>query len=302
MRITGTFVNPLGGDIPDQNWGVEDWENDFKAMDEIGIDTVIFCSGGMEWLAYPSEILINEYNAFRPLIDYIDLFLSLAEKYNMKAFVGCIAAELPDREAMFTLTNRVTKELWDLYGHRESFQGWYLPKEVSHNMKPFIDEYVEIGKYCKQISGGLPILLSPGMLGRKAWLPNEAAARDLDYKQHEKDFDEIFGRLSSVVDIIAFQDGHVDYWQLPEALRINKKLADKHGMEYWTNAESFDRDTGKVRFPPIRWEKLLAKLRMAEDAGATKAITWEFSYFMSPNALWGSARNLNKRYKEYFDL
>ena len=40
---------------------------------------------------------------------------------------------------------------------------------------------------------------------------------------------------------------------------VNKALADKYGMECWTNIESFDRDM-PIRFLPIKWEKLLLKL------------------------------------------
>ncbi len=52
-------------------------------------------------------------------------------------------------------------------------------------------------------------------------------------------------------------------------------------MQCWTNAESFDRDM-PIRFLPIKFDKLRMKLEAAKRAGYDKAITFEFSHFMSP--------------------
>ena len=72
------------------------------------------------------------------------------------------------------------------------------------------------------------------------------------------------------------------------------------GMDCWTNCESFDRDM-PIKFLPIKWEKMLYKLRAAERAGYTNAITFEFSHFMSPNSVYGAAHGLYKRYMEYLN-
>ena len=77
--------------------------------------------------------------------------------------------------------------------------------------------------------------------------------------EHEFEWNEILSNLQGVVDILAFQDGQVDYHELYDYLVVNKKLADKYGMKCWTNFESFDRDM-PIRFLPIKWEKLLLKM------------------------------------------
>ena len=74
-------------------------------------------------------------------------------------------------------------------------------------------------------------------------------------------------------------------------------LADKYGIETWTNCESFDRDM-PFRFPPIKWEKLRLKLKAAEEAGIENAITFEFSHFLSPHSMYKSAGGLFDRYCE----
>jgi len=82
---------------------------------------------------------------------------------------------------------------------------------------------------------------------------------------------------------------------------VNKALADKYGMECWTNIESFDRDM-PIRFLPIKWEKLLLKLDAARRAGMQNVITFEFSHFMSPNSAYPQAGHLYDRYCDYFKI
>ena len=56
-----------------------------------------------------------------------------------------------------------------------------------------------------------------------------------------------------------------------------------------------------VKFPPIDFRELHSKLLIAEKLAA-KAITFEFSHFMSPNSCYPSAANLYRRYREYFQI
>ena len=120
-------------------------------------------------------------------------------------------------------------------------------------------------------------------------------------EQHEREWDEIFDGIHDVVDACAFQDGHIDYDELDAFFTVNKKLADKYGMQCWTNAESFDRDM-PIKFLPIKFDKLRMKLEAAKRAGYDKAITFEFSHFMSPQSAYLQAGHLYDRYKEYFNI
>lgn len=55
--------------------------------------------------------------------------------------------------------------------------------------------------------------------------------------EHEREWNEIFDGIHDVVDACAFQDGHIDYDELDAFFTVNKKLADKYGMQCWTNAD-----------------------------------------------------------------
>ena len=77
-------------------------------------------------------------------------------------------------------------------------------------------------------------------------------------KEHESEWSEIFDGIHNVIDAVAFQDGHIDYNELTDFFTINKQLANKYGMQCWTNAESFDRDM-PIKFFPIKFEKMIPK-------------------------------------------
>ena len=307
IRLTATFLDEISDDIPHQNWGVEEWDRDFAAMKETGIDTVVMIRcGARKFIAYPSKILMEEEGCHEPPVDLVDMFLSLAEKYGMRYFFGTYTRRkngentAEEIERSWDQERRLIDEAWERYGHRKAFAGWYLAKEILYREPAVIAEFRRYGEHCKKISGNLPILISPAMWGRKAWDPNDPNARDLNFRAHEQMWDEIMSEIAGLVDIIAFQDGHVTYEELPEALRINKRLADKYGIELWTNTESFDRDM-PIRFLPIKWEKMRLKLLAAEQAGIEHAMTFEFSHFMSPNSCYLAAGTLRRRYLEWLD-
>ncbi|MFN5648026.1 MAG: DUF4434 domain-containing protein, partial [Sphingobacteriales bacterium] len=90
----------------------------------------------------------------------------------------------------------------------------------------------------------------------------------------------------------------IDFDELDAFFAVNKKMADAHGLQCWTNAESFDRDM-PVKFLPIKFEKLKLKLEAAQRQGYDKAITFEFPHFMSPQSSYTSAHHLFNRYMEY---
>ena len=202
------------------------------------------------------------------------------------------------------MKNIVIDEVWENYGSKyKSFGGWYISGEISRATKGAIGAFHALGKQCKDISNGLPTFISPWIDGKKAIMGTTKMTREdaVSVQQHEKEWDEIFDGIHEVVDACAFQDGHIDYDELDAFFSVNKKLADKYGMQCWTNAESFDRDM-PIRFLPIKFDKLRMKLEAAKRAGYDKAITFEFSHFMSPQSAYLQAGHLYDRYKEYFEI
>lgn len=306
MRITGTFIDEISHDIPHQNWGREEWAKDFAYMKAMGIDTVILIrSGYRRFITYPSVYLKNKFGCYEPPIDLVELYLELADQHDMKFYFGLYDSghywDTGNLQHEIDANRYVIDEVWARYGHHKSFGGWYLSMEISRRTKGATEAFNTLGLQCKGVSNGLPTFISPWIDGKKAVMAAEATLTKenaVSLKEHEDEWSEIFSGLKGSIDAVAFQDGHVDYHELQDFFEVNKKMADKFGLQCWTNAESFDRDM-PIKFLPIKFEKLRLKLEAARKAGYDKAITFEFSHFMSPQSAYIQAHHLYNRYQEY---
>lgn len=308
MKITGTFIDEISHDIPHQNWGEKEWDQDFAHMKAIGIDTVILIrSGYRQFITYPSAYLIDKKGCFKPPVDLVDLFLRLAEKHGLTFWFGLYDSgkywDTGDMSHEINVNHFVIDEVWQKYGKSPAFGGWYLSMEISRKTKGAIDAFYALGKHCKDVSGGLPTLISPWIDGKKAVMAassNLTKAQSVSVEEHYNEWAEIFSGISEVVDAVAFQDGHIGFEQLDDFFVVNKELANKFDLACWTNAESFDRDM-PIKFLPIKFEKLRLKLEAARRAEYDKAITFEFSHFMSPQSAYLQAGHLYNRYREYLN-
>lgn len=304
MPIRATFLDEISWDIPHQNWGVKEWDKDFRAMKAIGINTVVMIRSGLaRWIAAPFESILKGEDVYYPPVDLVEMFLTLADKHGMTFYFGMYDSGKYWIEGKFQkeidLNMHLIDEVWKKYGHHKSFQGWYLSQEISRRTKNMSKIYAEVGKHAKEVSGNLTTLVSPYIHGVKTDQVMSGSDKALTVKEHEEEWDEILSNVQGAVDIMAFQDGQVDYHELYDYLVVNKKLADRYKIKCWTNIESFDRDM-PIRFLPIKWEKLLLKLEAARKAGMENAITFEFSHFMSPNSTYLQAGHLYDRYREHF--
>lgn len=305
LKITGTFIDEISHDIPHQNWGRTEWAQDLEHMKSIGIDTVIMIRGGYrKFLTWPSPYLIKHHNCYTPSVDLLEMFLELCDQKGMKFFFGLYDSgqywDTGNMQHEIDVNRYVIDEVWLRYGHHPSFKGWYLSMEISRKTKGAIEAFYQLGSQCKEVSNNLPTFISPWIDGKKAVMAANASLYKKDavsIDDHNKEWDEIFSGIHSVIDACAFQDGHIDFDELGDFFAINKALADKYNISCWTNAETFDRDM-PIKFLPIHFEKLRLKLEAAKKAGYAKAITFEFSHFMSPQSAYKQAGHLYNRYKE----
>jgi hypothetical protein len=314
MKIKATFLDEISHDIPHQNWGANEWDADFAYMKAIGIEMVVLIrSGYKRWQTFSSEVLTKEEKCYTPPIDLVQLFLDLSTKYGMQFYFGLYDSGRYWVDAQFwtngnyerevKVNKELIEEVWQKYGHNKSFAGWYLSQECSRNNGKIIEMFAQLGQYCKRVSNDLPVLISPYIDGKKnisQYTAEIARAEAVTLESHEEEWNKIFAGIQGAVDIVAFQDGHVEYDELVDFLKINKRLCDKYGMECWTNSETFDRDM-PIKFLPIKWEKLKLKLSLANEAGIENAITFEFSHFMSPQSAYLQAGHLYNRYREYIE-
>lgn len=298
MKITGTFLDEITHDIPAANWGPVEWARDFDAMRAVGIDTVILIRAGYrDRMTFESESL-RQFRPMRPAyIDLVDLFLREAERCGMDFYFGIYDSgehwSRGDYQQEIEINQRFTEEVIRKYGDRQAFRGWYLSHELHGYNESFMQVYLGLTRHLRALKD-MPLLMSPYVKGRKQFDDPITPA------EHEKQWDTIFSQLAGEVDIVAFQDGQIDFLELADFMAINKALADKYGLQSWSNVETFERGM-PINFLPINWQNLRYKLEAAKTAGVEKLITFEFSHFLSPNSMYASAHNLYQRYQEWLD-
>ena len=182
LKITGTFLDEISHDIPHQNWSEREWEQDFRHMKSIGIDTVIMIrSGYRKFITYPSKYLLGK-GCYMPSFDLVDMYLRLAEKYQMKFYFGLYDSgkywDTGDLSWEIEDNKYVIDEVWKQYGEKyKSFGGWYISGEISRKTKGAIDAFRAMGKQCKNVSGGLPTFISPWIDGKKAVMGTDKLTR-----------------------------------------------------------------------------------------------------------------------------
>lgn len=298
LIISGTFLDEISHDIPHQNWGPREWDLDFQAMKSAGLDTVILIRAGYrDRCTFDSRTIRSLHPALLVEGDLVDLFLTLAERYGLKLFFGTYDSgrywEKGQYQEEIDLNRRFLDEAWARYGHRAALQGWYLCHETHAHDEGVMRVYETLVNHLRAYKN-LPVLISPYIRGRKV------CDHPTSVEEHAREWDAAFARLRGLVDIVAFQDGHVDYAALQEYLAVNAELARRHGLQCWSNVETFDRDLPIRFYPPIAWPKLKFKIDAARAAGVDKLITFEFSHFLSPHSMYPAAHHLHQRYREAY--
>ena len=147
MPIHATFLDEISWDIPHQNWGVKEWDADFRAMKDMGINTVVMIRAGLgKWIAAPFESILATEEVYYPPVDLVEMFLTLADKYDMAFYFGMYDSGKYWQEGLFQkeieLNIKLIDEVWAKYGHHKSFQGWYLSQEISRRTKNMSRIYV----------------------------------------------------------------------------------------------------------------------------------------------------------------
>jgi len=297
MKITATFIDEISHDIPSANWGPKEWAKDFDAMKAVGIDTVVIIRAGYKNMVTFESKAIKDHREILPVpYDLVDVFLNEAERCGMDLFFGTYDSGQHwmngDYQDEVDINKAFTTEFFEKYGHREAFKGWYICHEIDTYNESAIKVYRQLAKHLKALKD-VPILISPYIHGKKQF-----GEKAVTLEQHRESWDKVFSMIKGYVDIVAFQDGNVDFDELGAYMRANLELAKSNGLTCWSNVESFDRDM-PIKFLPIGWPKLLHKMQTAGEVGVDKLITFEFSHFLSPNSMYNSAHGLYDRYRQW---
>jgi hypothetical protein len=291
--VTGTFVDGLASDIPSNNWNMEQWNKQFDNFKESGIDTVIIIRTGWNDSAmYKSDVMKTTMYEDE---DLVEIMLKAAERVGVKLYIGLYDTHkywrLNDWDSEVAVNLDLVHEINERYAGFKAFKGWYMSHEGSMHFhqtriwKPLIQEI-------KKFDTDRHILVSPRYHGKK-FSPDAPISPEI----HARHFDHILEEMEGLIDAFAFMDGHVDFRELESFVKATHEVFEKHGVAYWSNLETFDRDM-PWRFPPIEWMKMKHKLEVVQPY-VEKIITFEAPHFLSPYSMFPSAANLYQRYMDY---
>ena len=295
MIISGSFLDGIACDVPDNNWGARDWARQFDVMKAMAVDTVIIIRvGAGESAMYRSDVLRTTLYEDD---DLVEIMFRQADRTGLRMYLGLYDSEAywrrNDWDAEVKINERLIEELWDRYQSHDSFYGWYLSHEgdmryhQTRIWKPLI-------RKMKTYDAEKKILVSPRYAGVKYAGPG---CPTITPEQHYKHLDFIFTEMEGLLDAAAFMDGHVNFHELEEYVRVTHDVCRKHGVAFWSNLETFDRDM-PWRFPPISWIKMKHKLEVVQPF-VEKIITFEAPHFLSPLSMFPSAHGLFRRYLDH---
>lgn len=293
--ITATFLDGICCDIPSQNWGPSEWARQFDVFRDMGMDSVMIIRVGWSFMSmFKSKVLKTDvYDAD----DRVALFLDEARRTGLRLYMGMHDTykcwRQFDWEGEVSINIELIDELMERYGKHPAFYGWYVSHEPGLDSLPWNIWNPLIAKI-RKVSPRKPVLLSPRFEGRK-WDPDNPRPP----KSYAHMFDDAMSHMTQKIDAAAFMDGHPAFGELREYVSLMKPVMDKHGIAYWSNLETFDRDM-PIRFPPIDWNKMRMKLELVQPY-VSKVMTFEAPHFLSPYSMWESGRMLYRRYMEYLD-
>jgi len=297
LRLTGTFLDEITHDIPSQNWGVDEWRREFSLYSKIDLDTVVLIRAGYQnKCVFPAKSLPG----LLPVADDLGrMFLDLAEEFGLSLYWGLYdSGSYWLRRTWWKeveLNKAFVDEVAERYGSSPAFKGWYMCHEAARNDLHIIELFNELGRHCKSRLD-LPVLISPYPMGSKQFGPGDTFTLAETFEHWER----VFADTKGAFDVCAFQDGQIQYSELPEFHAGIKGLCDRFGVQCWANVESFDRDM-PIKFPPADWRYLRLKMEAASKV-ATKLITFEFPHFVSPHSCYPAAHNLFQRYCEHHGI
>ena len=264
------YTNPQYMDNTDPDF----WRAKVREMNELGIKYIIFMATANEGKAdYPSKIMPWAYNPNRQ--SPVCAIMDEADNLGMNVFMSIGWAENQDDNLriphILQRQKEIMAELADLYGHRKSFYGWYLP--VEDCLGPILTDAAvsavnSLVERAHTLTPGKKTMISP-------------------YGFFCSEFDNPkFGQQIEKlkVDIIAYQDevGCVrEDFPMPRLKENWKKMREIHdhtNIEMWANCELFTWEKGlnsrQSALIPAAMPRIISQLAAATQGGVERIISF----------------------------
>ncbi len=278
-----------------------DWRQKIREISELGMEYVVIMATALyEKCYFKSEVFLF---ADMPCSDPIEEVLDEADKCGVKVFLGNgfygdwrkAGNNIKDQEVIGR-SFRAMEELAVLYGHHESFYGWYFPDETCIILKFSGDfvKYVNLcSDYCHSLTPHKKTLIAP--YGTNLALANNRYVRTLA----ELD-----------VDFIAYQDEvGVKKTKVDRTKRIFEKLRKAHDKagrsQIWADIELFDFEgiVYKSALIPADFDRVRKQIENVAPY-ADKILSYQYLGIMNPAdspsfAGHPDSEKLYENYKKY---
>jgi len=309
--ITGTFINMLISDTGICNAGLNEWEQDFKMLKAIGMDTVFIIRTEFEQNGQRLSAEDPRSTTWKEDKSILDMTFRLCEKYNMNAYlggpIGITNLHLGDWKKEVDDNKRYYDRVVSKYSDYSCLKGLYVSLEALPWHFNFLDICTEILVYMKKNFPEKKTFMSPSFGGPMGDMTSCYTVQQwVDI--YGKNF---FQRVKGLLDYCAPQDkiaipaacnGVIQENGLQDWYLEVGKLFKKCNVELWSNIETFQRPfpghgEAKGFFRQADYRTLYMKLQEASPL-VQKIITYEYFSCLSPNSEWGSSRRLLARYLE----
>ena len=256
----GKYFNPMCHEFSDIQW-----KEKVKELASLNMKYIVLMGVAITdkndntEVFYPSK-LFNKAS-FIKANDPVKAILQQASECNMKVFVGAgtfgywadvftnMTSSMVDKK-----TKMVMQELYELYGHYDSFYGWYYPDETGicgHYEQEFINYVNSKTKFSKSLNKNLKTIIAP-------------------YGTNHISFDEKYiNQLKELdVDFIAYQDevgvkksNPEDTIEYYKNLKLMHEKANKSKL--WADVEifTFEGDVYKSALLPSDIERIKTQLK-----------------------------------------
>lgn len=236
-----------------QNWKYDRWLNELSMLQNIGISEIILQSVAdtrIKYAVYPTKIAGYICND----IDMVETVLQAADSIGMKVRIGL---GFNDRWWIMNAFNKrwlnseaeinksIVKEIKEMYGNHNSFNGWYIPYEYYQLTAPTKIQQSNLNGFLKQITFEIKsnssknIMIAPfyyGKLSLLTSLPTWAKMNENILKGTE-------------IDIVALQDsigaGFNKMALLDSLYLYTKKATDALGIVLYADTETFAVESAK---------------------------------------------------------
>lgn len=310
MPITGTFVSLIHNDTGIDNRGLQEWEQDFKMMKAIDMDSIIVLRTEWEQNGRHFSALDPRSTTWQEDPNLLAMIFRLSNKYGMKVYLGgdINLTNLYKGESAKVIDDneRFYEKALQEFGGNPSFHGLYVTLEALPWHFDFFKIVEGTLKVMRRLAPEKKTLLSPTFYGFTGYMNNFYTAQEYFRIYGEG----LYDRIGGLLDYCAPQDkftmpecigGKIIESELHEWYQLSRECLTRNNIAPWGNVETFqrpylDRDTAGY-FRQADYRSLHMKL-LAATPYVEKLITFEFTSCMSPNAEWGAAGRLLARYLE----